>query len=117
MSGRPDRKRCKIGEAVCILEEKPRTVRDMAAAGEIPGAAKIRGTWSFDTAKLHQLVAEKERATCQSALNARPRRAVSGGAARSTAGYKPAAATSNGHYGQTIQRLRQAAAKQNAPAQ
>lgn len=115
-SAAPERKRCKMAGAISRLAEEARTIRDMAARGEIPGAAKMRGVWSFDIAKLDELVSERERAACQRALDARPRRAVSGGMARSTAGFKPQAATSSGHYGQTIQRLRQAAGKQSATA-
>jgi hypothetical protein len=112
----PARKRCKMDGAVSRLAEEPRTIRDMAARGEIPGAAKIRGVWSFDIALLDAFVADKERQTWQSASHARPLPAASGATARSTAGFRPAAATSSGHYGQTIQRLRQAVAKPNEPA-
>ena len=94
---------------------EPRTIRDMAARGEIPGAAKIRGVWSFDIALLDAFVSEKERQTCQSAIHARPLRAASGGLVSSTVASKPPGKTSNGHYERTIQRLRQVVAKRNGP--
>jgi hypothetical protein len=112
----PERKRCKMSGAVSRLAEEPRTIRDMAARGEIPGAAKMRGVWSFDIALLDAFVSDKERQTWQSASHARPLRDVSGGTVSSMGAYRPQAATSNGHYGQTIQRLRQAAARRNEPA-
>ncbi|NEU94834.1 helix-turn-helix domain-containing protein [Bradyrhizobium uaiense] len=62
------RKRCKIGEAADILGESERTIRNQAAAGKIPGAAKIFGNWSFDIALLHAFVAEKEREAPQGAV-------------------------------------------------
>ena len=107
------RRRCKMDGAVARLAEAPRTIRDMAARGEIPGAAKIRGAWSFDIALLDAFVAEKERQAWQNATAARPLPAVSGAMGRSMAGYRPGAQTSNGHYAQTIQRLRQIAVKRN----
>lgn len=111
-----ERKRCKMAGAVSRLAEAERTIRDMAARGEIPGAAKMRGVWSFDIALLDAFVAEKERQTWQNATTARPLRAASGAMVSSTAGYRPGARTSNGHYGQTIQRLRQVAERRNETA-
>ena len=37
-----------------------RTVQDMAAKGEIPGAALIRRRWTFDKAKLRRFIKDKE---------------------------------------------------------
>ena len=54
--------------AVSRLGVEPRTIRDMAVAGEIPGAAKFRGVWSFDIALLDSFVSDKERETCQNSL-------------------------------------------------
>ena len=113
MSRSTERRRCKIDGAVSRLGLEARTVRDMAAAGEIPGAAKPRGVWTFDIALLDAFVSEKEREACQNATHARPLKAASGGTAFSTAGFRPAAKTSNGHYAQTIQKLRQAAGRPN----
>jgi hypothetical protein len=53
---------------VSRLGVEPRTIRDMAVAGEIPGAAKFRGVWSFDIALLDSFVSDKERETCQNSL-------------------------------------------------
>jgi hypothetical protein len=107
-------RRCKMAVAVEILGESARTIRNKAAAGEIPGAAKIFGTWTFDEALLHAFVAEKEREICRS--GARPRPAVTGAKAFCGAGYRPAVRTSDGHFAQTIQKLRQTAARRNAGA-
>lgn len=111
------RKRCKMDGAISRLAESDRTIRDMASRGEIPGAAKLRGVWSFDIALLDAFVSDKEKQTCQNALHARPLRDASGAMARSTGAFKPQAATSSGRYGQTIQRLRLAAGKASGTAQ
>lgn len=47
--------RCKIREASLITGLDIRTLQDKAAAGEIPGAEKPFGRWTFDIAKLRQL--------------------------------------------------------------
>jgi hypothetical protein len=99
-----------IQDALSILGKADRTVRAMAAKGKIPGAAKIEGTWTFNLDLLRNYVSSKEQEAWQ---RARPQRAVSGGRASSTVGFKPAAKTSNGHYEQTIQKLLQAAGRQS----
>ena len=112
MSSLAQRRRCKIEHAEEILGEKARTIRTKAAAGLIPGAAKPFGTWTFDVALLHAFVAQKEKETCQS--DRRPQRAVTGGRAPFGGGYRPGAATTDGHFAQTIQKLRANAARKNA---
>jgi hypothetical protein len=107
-------RRCKIAAAVEILGETPRTIRNHAAAGKIPGAAKPFGTWTFDIALLHAFVAEKEKERCQN--GPRPRVDAIGGKAPFGAEYRPAGATSDGHFARTIQKLRQSAARRNAGA-
>jgi hypothetical protein len=109
------RSRCKIDGAVARLGLEPRTVRNMAAAGDIPGAAKFRDIWTFDIALLDAFVTEKERETCQNSR--RPPRVVTGGTAFSMAGFNfPTAKTTDGHYKQTIQKLRETVAKRSAGA-
>jgi hypothetical protein len=103
-----------VQDAVSILGKEARTVRAMAGRGEIPGAAKIGGTWTFNLDRLRDYVTSKEREIWQSA---RPQRAVSGATTSSMVGYKPAAKISNGHYEQTIQQLRKLAARQSEPVQ
>jgi hypothetical protein len=100
-----------VRDAVSILGKEARTVRALAAKGKIPGAAKIGGTYTFNLELLDTYVSSKEQELCQSA---RRRQVVSGGTGYSTVGYKPAAKTSNGHYAQTIQRLREVAARPSA---
>jgi hypothetical protein len=95
------RKRCKIAGAVEILGESERTIRNKAAAGLIPGAAKLFGTWSFDVALLHAFVAEKERETSQRA-GTRAMAPVRGAAS------KP---PGNSDFTKVIQKLRLAAKK------
>jgi hypothetical protein len=106
------KKRVKTAWAASILGIEARTVRDMAQRGEIPGAAKLRSIWTFDLVLLEQFNSECERAACQNAR--RHQRVVSGVTGCSMAAFKPAAATSNGRYAQTIQSLRLLAAQRNA---
>lgn len=47
--------RCKIREASLITGLDIRTLQDKAARGEIAGAEKPFGRWTFDIAKLRQL--------------------------------------------------------------
>jgi hypothetical protein len=47
--------RCKIREASLITGLDIRTLQEKAAKGEIPGAEKPFGRWTFDIAKLRQL--------------------------------------------------------------
>jgi phage terminase Nu1 subunit (DNA packaging protein) len=93
-------KRCKVASAAEILGESERTVRNKAAAGLIPGAAKLFGTWSFDVALLHAFVAEKEREVTQARRRADVSRATTG---------TPLKVRAEGNLGQTIKKLRLAA--------
>jgi hypothetical protein len=47
--------RCKIREASLITGLDIRTLQEKAARGDIPGAEKPFGRWTFDIAKLRQL--------------------------------------------------------------
>jgi hypothetical protein len=111
------RKRVKVVDAVSLLGIEARTVRDMAQRGEIPGAAKPRGVWTFDLALLEQFTQDCERAACQRASEGRRlREVVSGEAKPSTAGFRPQVETSSGRCAQVILRLRAAAARRNVSA-
>jgi hypothetical protein len=79
-----------IQDAVSILGKHERTIRAMAGRGELPGAARIGGTWTFNLESLRAYVSSKELEVWQSA---RPQRAVSGGAKCSGAGYPHELAT------------------------
>ena len=62
----PGVERVSIERAAVILGPPLRTVQALAARGEIPGAAKIGGRWTFDIEKLRRLVRQRERETWQS---------------------------------------------------
>jgi hypothetical protein len=47
--------RCKIREASLITGLDIRTLQEKAASGEIPGAEKPFGRWTFDIAQLRRL--------------------------------------------------------------
>ena len=102
--------RIQLKDATPLLGLPERTVRAMAACGEIPGAARLRGRWTFNLEKLRRYIAFKEAEACQGAS---PRRAVSGAAARSGAASRLKVATSNGLYAQTIQKLQSAGTRSN----
>jgi hypothetical protein len=81
----------------------------MAAAGLIPGAAKIGGIWTFNIPMLDAHISEKERETW---LNSRRhQRGATGATGSSGAGYKPGSATTDGHLRLTIQKLRASVGK------
>ncbi|WP_394031729.1 helix-turn-helix domain-containing protein [Xanthobacter autotrophicus] len=52
--------RIRVAKAASILGIKSRTVQSMAMRGELPGAAKIGGLWTFDEAALRAWIREKE---------------------------------------------------------
>jgi excisionase family DNA binding protein len=47
--------------AAAILGVSQRTVQSLAITGELPGAARIGGTWTFDSEKLTAFVKQRER--------------------------------------------------------
>src|SRR5262245_11243212 len=106
---RQGRERGSANEAAEILGVPVRTVRAHASRGELPGAGKIGGRWTFDLIKLRQYVRRREVESCQQ--SARPQRVPSGAAVFSGGGRRSVAGTLNGRYAQVIQRLRNGAAR------
>jgi hypothetical protein len=98
-----DTERCAIDQAVAILGLPLRTVQDLAARGEIMGAAKIGRRWTFDLEKLRRFVRDKERQTWRS--QGRPAD-VSGGAKPFGVGFRFAGENSDGRFTQVTRRLR-----------
>jgi Helix-turn-helix domain len=94
--------------AAAILGLPPRTVQDLAARGEIAGAAKFGRRWTFDLGKLRRLVQAKERQTWR---NAKHRPDATGAPALSTAGLKFVGETSDSRFTQVTRRLRARATK------
>jgi DNA-binding transcriptional MerR regulator len=43
---------------------KPRTIKDWAAKGKIPGAHKLNGMWRFDAKKIKRWLFDKEVKPC-----------------------------------------------------
>ena len=54
--------RIRVDAAARILGVEVRTVQALAARGEVPGAAKIGGLWTFDESALRSWI--KERTQC-----------------------------------------------------
>ncbi|WP_394060680.1 helix-turn-helix domain-containing protein [Xanthobacter autotrophicus] len=52
--------RIRAPKVASILGVQVRTVQAMALRGELPGAAKIGGLWTFDEAALRAWIREKE---------------------------------------------------------
>jgi excisionase family DNA binding protein len=48
-------------DAAAILGVSQRTVQSLAIVGELPGAARIGGTWTFDAEKLTAFLKQRER--------------------------------------------------------
>jgi hypothetical protein len=99
----PGSERVSVEKAAAILGPPMRTLQALAARGEIPGAAKLGGRWTFDIEKLRRLVRQRERETWQSG---KPRPDVTGGAIPSGHGLKFVGAKSDGRFTQVTQRLR-----------
>jgi excisionase family DNA binding protein len=59
------RERITVSEAAPITGKKVRTLQMMCARGEIPGAAKLGGTWQLDLAKLRRWIRNKEQEACR----------------------------------------------------
>jgi hypothetical protein len=94
--------RCGVEQAAAILGLSKRKVQDMAARGELPGAAKI-GVWTFDVERLRRYVQLKERQAWQSGKrhpDAIGAAMPSGGAPRSMA------EKSDGRFTRVTRRLR-----------
>ena len=53
--------RIQSGAAARILGVSQRSVQELALRGELPGAARIGGIWTFDADKLAAFVAQRER--------------------------------------------------------
>jgi|GEM_PF-4375494 len=57
--------RINMAAALPIIGKGRRVAQQMAEAGEIPGAIKIRGEWTFDLGKLRAWLRELENEQCQ----------------------------------------------------
>jgi hypothetical protein len=108
-------KRGKIAEAQEILGLSRRHIEDMAARGDIPGAAKYGNRWTFDLQRLRKFVEDEEKRLWLQSV-ARPRRGAIGDKAFSTGELVSMVASSGGRSKQMIQRLRQRVAKQEKMA-
>ena len=86
-----------------ILGSPLRTVQELSARGEIPGAAKLGRRWTFDIEKLRRLVRQRERETWQSGKH---RPDAFGAATPSGAALKFVGANSDGHFTRVTRRLR-----------
>ena len=97
-------------EAMAILGLPRRTVQSKAAKGEIPGAAKFGRRWTFDLAKLRQLVREGERKAWQDG-NQKLRPDATGGGIPSGAALRSGADSSAGRLTRMIQASQKRVAK------
>jgi hypothetical protein len=84
-----------IEQAVAIIGLSMRAVQDLAARGEIPGAAKFGRRWTFDLAKLRRHVAAKEQETWQRAQANQSCQRASTGASESFGGARGLTASSD----------------------
>jgi ribosomal protein S14 len=99
--------RCGVEQAAAILGLSRRKVQDMAARGQLPGAAKI-GHWTFDVEKLRRYVQLKERQTWQSGKRHPD---ATGGAMPSGDALRSTAEKSDGRFTRVTRRLREQGAR------
>jgi hypothetical protein len=100
--------RIKMARARAIVGLDERVMQQMAEKGEIPGAIKIRGVWTFDEAKLRIWLADLEKQQCESRRKvaaAKPHRTRSGTATRSMAASGSRASSGDGRYEQAMSSL------------
>lgn len=99
--------RITMAAACAITGKKPRALRTMCIGGQVPGAVKIGGEWTFDEARLRAwigILEKQQAAKCQSAVQ-RPRPIASGRTVPFGGGKRSAAKNADGPYEQTIQGL------------
>jgi ribosomal protein S14 len=95
-------------EAMAILGLPRRTVQNMAARGELPGAAKLGRVWTFDLAKLRRHVTMKERQAWQ---DGKQRPDATGGGIPSGVALRSGADSSAGRLTRMIQASQKRVAK------
>ena len=74
--------RVRVADVVRITSLPARTVQDMAASGNLPGAAKMGKVWTFDPIAVRAWVRQKEAEACRerTSISAAP---LGGGASKS----------------------------------
>jgi hypothetical protein len=101
-------KRVKMAEALPLIGKAERVAQQMAEAGEIPGAVKIRGEWTFNLRKLLGWIEDLERQQCASRkINdaAKPRPTRSGMVTSSTVASASRENSGAGRYERAMLRL------------
>jgi phage terminase Nu1 subunit (DNA packaging protein) len=99
---KPIMERVRAHVAAGILGVEVRTVQALASRGEVPGAAKIGGLWTFDEVALRNWI--RERTTCPK--DHQPRKTATGAATRSGRGLPLQAAKSAKACEQALRELR-----------
>ncbi|OYX67701.1 MAG: hypothetical protein B7Y95_22530 [Rhizobiales bacterium 32-66-11] len=74
MKEAPKRERIRAFEASAILGVEVRTVQALACRGELPGACKIGGLWTFDEAALRAWIKDRSAPGNQSGSRSKPNR-------------------------------------------
>jgi excisionase family DNA binding protein len=97
--------RIRAERASLILGVSLRTVQEMAARGELPGAAKIGKLWTFNEAEIRTYI--RERQACRT--SARHRQTPIGEATHFTAGSPSTGGLTEKAYILAMQRLRSGA--------
>ncbi|CAH1662073.1 HTH_17 domain-containing protein [Hyphomicrobiales bacterium] len=113
-----NKERIRIPAAAEILGVEPRTVQALALRGELPGAAKIGGLWTFDPAALRSWIKSQERLCQEKAQRTRReksrRNTATGVATRYGQGSRLHLGSIDSAYEQAMQKLRNAASTKNA---
>ena len=64
--------RIQSAAAARILGVSQRSVQELALRGELPGAARIGGVWTFDAGRLAAFVSQRERDAERPVVSGRP---------------------------------------------
>jgi hypothetical protein len=104
-----------IDDAVAILGRKKRIIENKAAMGEIPGAVKVWGRWTFDLEKLRAMVRDREKQQCAENIR-RHQAAAIGVAIPSTRALGSKAGLSDGRFTQVTRKLRRSAVRRESNA-
>jgi hypothetical protein len=110
-----DVERVTINVAESILGLKRRNIQAKSARGEIPGAAKIGGLWTYNLAKLRGYVEQEEERQWQQSVR-RHRPVATGAAIPCGAALSSMVVKSDGRYKQITRRLRQSGGKRGKSA-
>lgn len=109
--------RIRMAKACSITGLEPRRMQQKAERGEIPGAVKIDGLWTFNESQLRAWVKALEDEQCQgrkAAAGAAIRRTPSGAATSSSGARGSRASSGGGRYAQAMSNLQHSGSRRTS---